>query len=92
MLLWDHQHDAEIVNVGSGSDVSIRELAALVRTATGFRGEIRWDSAQPDGMPRKCLDVSKLRALGFSPLIELEEGIAMTIAEYRQRRLAGTVS
>lgn len=91
LLLWDRQSNAEIVNVGTGSDVSIRELAELVRAGTGFRGDLHWDTTQPDGMPRKCVDISKLHALGFRPLISLEQGIAMTIDEYRQRRLAGAV-
>lgn len=91
LLLWDRQPNAEIVNVGTGFDVSIRELAELVRRATGFRGQLHWDTTQPDGMPRKCVDISKLRALGFRALVSLDEGIAMTIEEYRLRRLAGTV-
>jgi len=92
LLLWDRQANAEIVNVGTGSDVSIRELSELVRAATGFRGSAHWDITQPDGMPRKCVDISKLRALGFRALISLEEGISMTVDEYRQRRAAGTLT
>jgi len=64
------------VNVGSGSEISIRDLAALISRIVGFRGEIRFDSSKPNGAPRKHLDCSKLSSLGWRPEIELEEGLA----------------
>ena len=67
-------------------DISIRELAALIAERTGFSGQIRWDATRPDGMLRKCLDVSQLRAMGFEPAIGLEPGIAQTLDEYRALR------
>ena len=86
LLLIDRWQSPEIVNLGSGTDISIRELAALIASKAGFTGELRWDTSMPDGMPRKLLDVSKIAALGFAPAISLEEGIERTIAEYRQTR------
>jgi GDP-L-fucose synthase len=68
----------EIVNVGCGEDISIRELAELICDVVGFEGELTWDKTKPDGTPRKLLDVSKLRGLGWAPTIPLREGIAKT--------------
>ena len=72
----------EIINVGTGEDVSIRELAELIAKTAGYSGQILWDSSRPDGMPRKCLDISKLKQLGFRPQIALEAGVAEMIANY----------
>jgi GDP-L-fucose synthase len=83
MFLMTHPDPPEIVNVGSGFDVSIRELAEMVARAAGFGGKPRWDSSKPDGMLRKCLDVARMTGLGYRPGITLEEGIARTVAEYR---------
>ena len=71
------------INVGPGVDISIRELATLIAEKTGFEGEIRWDASRPDGMLRKCMEVSRMRELGFAPSIGLERGIAQTLDEYR---------
>ena len=68
----------EIINVGCGEDVSIRELAELICDVVGFKGELAWDKSKPDGTPRKLLDVSKLRGLGWKPTIPLRDGIART--------------
>jgi GDP-L-fucose synthase len=70
----------EIVNVGFGDDVSIRELAELVRRIVGFEGELRFDHTKPDGTPRKWLDSTRLRSTGWTPRIGLEEGVASTYA------------
>lgn len=86
LLLLDRWHSSEIVNVGVGEDVTIRELAELIATKAGFSGEIVWDTSMPDGMPRKLLDVSKIAALGFKPQIPLDRGIEQTIAEYREKK------
>ena len=79
------------LNVGTGEDVSIREVASLVASLSGFIGDIVWDSNQPDGTPRKVLDVSKIKALGWKPKITLEEGIASTIAWYKSASANGEV-
>lgn len=68
----------ELVNIGCGEDVSIRELAELVRDVVGFVGSISWDSSKPDGTPRKLLDVSRLFAYGWRPRVALGEGIEST--------------
>jgi GDP-L-fucose synthase len=78
LLLLEKYDSPEIINVGCGEDVSIRELAELICDAVGFDGELDWDTTKPDGTPRKLLDVSKLRALGWKPTITLQDGIART--------------
>jgi GDP-L-fucose synthase len=70
------------LNVGTGSDVTIRQAAEAVAAAVGYRGEIRWDHDKPDGTPRKQLDVSRLAALGWRARIPLEQGLAATVADY----------
>jgi GDP-L-fucose synthase len=71
------------LNIGTGEDLTIKELAELVAELAGFQGEIAWDSSKPDGTPRKVLDVSKVKSLGWAPKISLRDGIASTIAWYR---------
>lgn len=71
------------VNVGTGSDVTIRELASMVASAVGYEGDIEWDSSKPDGTPRKLLDVSLLSNAGWRSKIDLREGIEATVAWYR---------
>ena len=70
------------LNIGTGEDLTIKELAELVAELAGFNGEIAWDSTKPDGTPRKVLDVSKAKSLGWAPKISLRDGIASTIAWY----------
>jgi GDP-L-fucose synthase len=78
LFLLEKYDSPEIVNVGCGEDISIRELAELICDVVGFDGELTWDKTKPDGTPRKLLDVSKLRGLGWTPTIPLREGIART--------------
>jgi GDP-L-fucose synthase len=85
-------YDASMhLNVGTGEDLSIKDLAEKVATAAGFSGQIEWDSSKPDGTPRKVLDVSRIKALGWKPTITLEEGIASTIAWYKEAEARGEV-
>ena len=84
LFLMDRQQTPDIINVGTGTDVSIKQLAMLIAEQVGYRGEILWDPSQPDGMPRKCLDISRLTELGFRARIGLEEGVQQTISDYRQ--------
>lgn len=79
------------VNIGSGTEVSIRRLAELVRDACGAACAIRWDATKPDGMPRKRLDCTRLLALGWRPAITLEAGIARTVQDYRRELAEGRV-
>ncbi len=78
LFLMQHYDEPEIVNVGTGVDLTIRELAAMVQKVTGYQGQATFDATRPDGTPRKLLDVSKLTSLGWEPAISLEEGIART--------------
>ena len=78
LLLLEKYDSPEIINVGCGEDISIRELAELICDVVGFEGELVWDATKPDGTPRKLLDVSKIRALGWGPTIPLGKGIAQT--------------
>lgn len=87
--LLEHYDDDLHVNVGTGTDVTIRELAGLVASSTGFTGETRWDDSKPDGTPRKVLDVSRLHATGWRARIGLAEGVESTVAWYREQ--AGAV-
>lgn len=79
------------VNVGCGTDLTIRELAELIREVTGYAGEMVFDPTRPDGTPRKLLDVSKLRATGWAPRISLPEGLAETCRDFLAARAAGTL-
>ena len=78
VLLLEQYDSPEIINVGCGEDISIRELAELVCDVVDFDGELTWDANKPDGTPRKLLDITKLRALGWKPSIPLRDGIART--------------
>ena len=77
--------DLQFLNVGTGVDLSIRELAEAVAAATGFKGEIVWDISKPDGTPKKQLDVSRLAALGWRARIPLDEGLRSTVQLFRQQ-------
>jgi GDP-L-fucose synthase len=86
VFLMEKYDSPEIINVGTGEDVSIKELAELLKTTTGFEGEIEWDSSKPDGAPRKLLDVSRIRSLGWRHSIELREGIRSAYDWYLQNQ------
>jgi GDP-L-fucose synthase len=76
--------DLQFLNVGTGVDLTIRELAEAVAAATGFQGEIQWDASKPDGTPKKQLDVSRLFELGWQAHIPLAEGVRSTVAQFRE--------
>jgi GDP-L-fucose synthase len=77
------------INVGAGIDISIKELASMISTQVGFTGSIRWDETRPDGMMRKCMDISKVSSLGYRPSVSLEDGIQRTIGEYETMKHSG---
>ena len=83
--LLRHYDDEQTINIGTGTDVTIAELAATIAAVVGYEGEIVWDTAKPDGTPRKLLDVSRLRALGWAPRISLRDGIADTYRWYLEQ-------
>lgn len=82
LFLMDNRESPEIVNLGWGKDIPIRELAELIAAEVGFEGTVRWDTERPDGMPRKCTDITRLKGLGFEPVVTLEEGIKRMVGEY----------
>ena len=83
VLILEKYDSPEIINLGCGEDISIRELAELICDVVGFEGELAWDTTKPDGTPRRLLDVTKLRALGWKPAIALRDGIARTYEWFR---------
>jgi GDP-L-fucose synthase len=78
LLLLEKYDSPEIINIGCGEDITIRELAELICDVVGFNGELVWDATKPDGTPRKLLDITKIRALSWQPTIPLRQGIAQT--------------
>jgi GDP-L-fucose synthase len=89
VYLMNTYSGSAIVNVGVGEDISISELAELIRDVVGYRGRIQYDTTKPDGTPRKLLDVSKLHDLGWEASITLREGLEQTYAWYRTTYAAG---
>jgi len=80
LLVAIEKYDSELhLNIGTGEDLTIKELAEKISTIAGFKGQTKWDSTKPDGTPRKVLDVSRLKALGWVPKVSLEDGIRQTI-------------
>lgn len=84
VFLMREYESGDLINVGWGEDISIRDLADLVRSTVSFQGEIRFDASRPDGTPRKLLDVSKIQALGWQPKIRLAEGLVATYGWFLQ--------
>ena len=90
VLIASEKYDSSMhLNIGSGQDLSIKELAELVADIAGYKGEIKWDSSKPDGTPRKVLDVTKAKSLGWSPAISLRDGIALAMNWYKEATAKG---
>ncbi len=85
LFLMNQYNESAFVNIGVGEDISIRDLALLIREIVGYEGELKYDASKPDGTPRKLLDVSRLHALGWKHRIPLREGIARTYEWYREQ-------
>ena len=83
VFLLENYDDDVAINVGAGQDISISELAELIQQVVGFQGSIKWDPSKPDGTPRKLLDVSKIRELGWSPRVSLQDGLSSTYEWFR---------
>lgn len=83
LFFLENYDSSDFVNIGWGADVSIKELAELIANECSYNGQIIWDNEKPNGMLRKCMDVSKMHNIGFSPRIDLESGIRKTISEYK---------
>jgi GDP-L-fucose synthase len=86
LFLMEHYKSAELINVGCGTDVSIKQLAGMIKNVSGFKGKIKFDATKPDGTMRKLLDSSKLKKLGWKPKVSLEEGIEKTYHWYISQR------
>ena len=89
LFLMEHYRESDIINVGVGRDLTIRELAEMMARVTGFKGRLSFDPSQPDGTPRKLLDVSRLTALGWQAKVPLEAGLRRTYQWFRRSRWAG---
>lgn len=83
VYLMENYNDPTLVNIGTGVDITIKELAETIKAETGYEGNIVWNTDKPDGTPRKLMDVSKLHGLGWEHKINLKEGIAKVYAEYK---------
>lgn len=88
LFLMLNYNDSQFVNVGTGKDISIRELAELIKTIVGYEGNIIFDTTKPDGTPRKLLDLNYMHSLGWHHKIELEEGIKMTYQDFLENQLS----
>jgi GDP-L-fucose synthase len=86
MLLESNPYGSEPVNIGAGSDLTIKELAEAVALRCGYNGEILWDERIPDGMPRKLMDISRIKKIGFTPKISIEMGIKLLCEEYKRQK------
>ena len=91
VLASEKYHDAKHLNIGTGEDISIKDLAQLVADESGYKGAIFWDSSKPDGTYRKVLDVTRVKSLGWSPKITLRDGVSSTISWYRHAELNSEV-
>jgi GDP-L-fucose synthase len=89
--LMDVYSGADIINVGTGTDVTIRELADMVKMTVGWQGEVLWDTSKPDGTPRKLCDVSRLSALNWEARIPLEEGLRQTVDWFLKQQQDGAM-
>ncbi|MGC1392282.1 MAG: GDP-L-fucose synthase [Bacteroidales bacterium] len=87
IYLFENYNSSEFLNIGWGEDISIKELAELIANKTDFHGGIKWDKTKPDGMLKKCLDVSRMKSMNFSPEITLSQGVDQMIKIYRQTKL-----
>lgn len=84
VFLMEKYNDSEIVNIGTGIDISIKKLAEMVKKVTDFKGKIVWDKTKPDGTPRKVVNVNKIHKLGWKHKIDLDEGLALTYEWYQK--------
>jgi len=86
MKNYESKDIGEFINIGTGKDVTIRDLAEMVSRIIGYEGEIRWDTEKPDGTPQKLLDISKIQDMGWSPQTSLKEGVVKTYKWYLQHK------
>ena len=89
VFLMQNYSEEQFINVGSGSEITIRDLSELVKRVVGFTGEIVWDPTKPDGTPRKLMDSSRLFALGWKPQVDLETGIRLAYDDFLAKQPRG---
>jgi GDP-L-fucose synthase len=85
LFLMENYNGRELINIGTGEDITIRELALTIKDVVGFEGELVFDTSKPDGTPRKLMDVSKLHSLGYKHKIDLREGIQLAYANFKEK-------
>lgn len=88
VFLMENYDEEQFVNIGVGEDISIKDLALLIKEVVGFEGELEFDNSKPDGTPRKLMDVGKLKGLGWLPKTSLKEGIALAYEDFKQKNQA----
>jgi GDP-L-fucose synthase len=91
VFLMNNYDDSEIVNIGSGEEVSIKHLALTIKDVVEYKGELKFDTSKPDGTPRKLLDCTKLRNMGWKPKISLKEGLSLAYADFVKRLESGEI-
>ncbi|MGB3197102.1 MAG: NAD-dependent epimerase/dehydratase family protein, partial [Saprospiraceae bacterium] len=84
VFLMNTYNERQFINIGTGEEVSIKRLAEMIKATTGFKGQIHFDTTKPDGTPRKLMDSSKIKSLGWQPRIGLNDGLERTWGEYQE--------
>jgi GDP-L-fucose synthase len=87
LLCMESYDDSEIINVGTGKDMTIKELVKLVSNIVGYTGEVQWDTSKPNGTPRKVLNIDKIKSLGWNPKIGIHDGLYKTYQWYLTHRI-----
>jgi GDP-L-fucose synthase len=87
VFLMENYNEIGLINIGTGEDISIKDLALLIKKTVGYEGEIKFDASKPDGTPRKLMDVSKLHSKGWKHTVELEEGIKLAYQDFLSKEL-----
>jgi GDP-L-fucose synthase len=86
-MLMQNYNESQFLNIGSGKDISIKELAITIKNILGYEGSIKFDTSKPDGTPRKLMDVSKINSLGWNSKIELTQGISLAYNDFLKREI-----
>ena len=92
LFMFENYNSPDFINIGTGEDISIIDLAEMIAKKANYTGEIIWDSTKPNGMLRKCMDVSKMKTTGFQPETDLEQGIDQVIKRYKELRNENTIN
>jgi GDP-L-fucose synthase len=92
LFLMENYNESGFINIGTGEDITIAELAKLIKVLVGYKGEIKWDDSKPDGTPRKLMDVNRIKDLGWKESINIKDGIKRTVEEYQNGRSEESVS